>query len=315
VASLLVFRDQDYNILGGICAVTALTVFSFYRNYLIVTFRSKNSFQSLARIQLYEAVLTVATIPLLVYMLYEGLLIRAVLVEAIILFLLYRVRPFKVSAVWDKASFKELMRTGAPIFALDYIGSTARTFDRVALLRCGGFQEVGYYALAATAYGAFSTIPMSIAQYLYPRMSYSYGRDNDPAHLWRMAWKTGAIIIVIMFPIACLGWYIIPPVVQSFFPQYVNGTDAARIMVFSAVLTGAAVGVNALWSMKAWKYMAIYQILISGLYAIAPFIGIAFCAYPVTGVAYGLLGASSVTFGLAIALTYTATHGRRPILK
>jgi O-antigen/teichoic acid export membrane protein len=249
----------------------------------------------------------VLALPLL-FLKYDGMLLRFVVVAGLSLYLMHRARPMSVSPSWETDSFVLLVKTGVPIFATDYITTCAATLDKVALLKFGGVEQVGFYALAISAYSAFQVVPQSIAHYVYPRMSHHYGRTNNPRVLWGMAWKTSLIVVGSMIPIALTGCWLLPGAVRWLFPRYISGTHAAEIALFTAVAYGATQGANALASLKAWSHLFAYQFSYAALLAIAPFIGVRLFSSPLDGVAYGMLGANLVGAILALAITFSATH-------
>ena len=239
---------------------------------------------------------------------YNGMIVRAVLVAGIAVFLMHRVRPIAVSPAWHNDSLFLLLRTGVPIFAMDYILTCSATLDKVALLKYGGVEQVGLYALAMNAGSAFQALPQSIAHYVYPRMSHHYGRTHNPRILWDMAWKTTLVVIGSMIPIAIVGWVLLPMGVMFLFPKYVLGTYAAKIALVGSVANGATTGANALVSLKAWSHLVAYQLGCSLLFVACPFLGIRFSSSPLNGVAYGMLAANLMGAFLALTITYAATH-------
>jgi O-antigen/teichoic acid export membrane protein len=307
VVVFLIWKNADAKLIYAVAAVTCLIAFKFYQNYLFVTFRSKNSFFDLARVQMWQGALMILGLGFLFFG-YAGLLLRFVVVAGLSVYLMHMARPMRVSPSWSTDSFSLLIKTGLPIFATDYIANCAGTFDKVALLKVGGVEQVGFYALAMSAYAGFQVVPQSIAHYIYPRMSHHYGRTNNPRVLWGLAWKITLIVLVAMIPIAAVGFWALPVAVRILFPKYIAGTHAAQIALFSAVAFGATLGSNALLSLKAWSHLIGYQISYSALVAIAPFIGIRLFASPLDGVAYGLLGANVIGAILSIIITFAATH-------
>jgi len=306
--SLIVFRGKGFSTSLAIVAVTLMTGFTFYQNYLMVTFRSKSSFNDLARIQFLAALLMVLTIPMLYLWRYNGMLLRIILVTAGGVWLLHRVRPIRVNLIWDWDAFKNLMLTGLPIFILAYIESTAGTVDRLVLLKSGGVEQVGYYSLALYMMQSISIIPLSLTSYVYPRMSYSFGKTGDPMVLWNKAWKATLAVFGIMAPLTVAGWFAIPVAVPMLFPKYVPGIFPAQITLVGAFFYGAVITVIPLWSMKAWKYMIAYQLSGSALRVAGPYIGAKLFSSPLTGVAYGMFCVYVVNFGVGLGLTYVATH-------
>jgi O-antigen/teichoic acid export membrane protein len=305
---LLTHRARDSTLLLSIIAVTLVTAFTFYQNYLMVTFRSKNSFGNLAKTQFWTALIMVVSVPALYFWQYEGMVLRVVFITGFGVFLLHAIRPMKIELLWNWEAFRVLMKVGLPIFILSYIESTAGTFDKVILLTVGGVEQVGYYSFAMLVWGAFAVIPASLTSYLYPRMTYSFGRDRNPLLLWHAAWKWTIAVISIMLPLAITGWILIPLVVPILFPKYTAGIGAAQVLLFGALFYGAAIGVNALWSMKVWKYMVTYQLASALLRVAGPLAGVKLSASPLLGVSFGMLAAFAINFGLGLGLTYVATH-------
>ncbi len=292
----------------SIFAVTLVTLLTLYQNYLLVTFRSNHAFRALGKAQLWSAGVMLAFIPALVLWGYWGMVGKVVLSTGLLVVLLHLARPLRVPARWDGKAFWELMKVGTPIFVLAYLFAVAGTADRLILLRTGGVEQVGFYAMALYAWQALTVLPHSLATYIYPRMTYSWGKAGDPRQLWNGAWKTALVMLGIMVPMAVVGWFLLPIVGPTFFPKYREGIFAAQITLVSAVFYGAVIGVNALWSMKAWKYMVVYQLSSAGLLVAGPLAGAKLFQSPLTGVATGMLFARAVTFMIGMGATYRATH-------
>ncbi len=312
VGSLFMFRDRGEKVLFAIAAVTASIIFTFYTYYLIVTFRSSKSFADLSKVKLAEGCVGLASIVLLFYFGYNGMLLRVLLIALVVVGLMHLWRPIRVSPAWDAGSFWLLLKTGAPIFALDYLANSAATCDRLVLLKLGGVQDVGYYSMALLAREAVTIVPSALSEYIYPRMSFSYGQDGDPRRLWRMAVKSSLLVVAVMIPIAIAGWFLLPPVVTRLFPKYTEGVTAAQWLLVAAVFSGATLGKMAIWSLKAWRLMVWYQVLGAILVIAGPIIG-SFCfAQPLVGVSVGLLAGQVLWLPIAWYLIYLATH--RPVL-
>ena len=305
--AVLVWKHADFKLTYSVAAITALLIFRFYSGYLFVTYRSKSSFVALSKVQMWQTLIIFLSLPLIFFG-YGGMVLRVVVLAGFFLYLMYLTRPMPVVPSWKTQSFVMLLKTGIPIFATDYVASCAATCDKIALLRYGGVEQVGLYTLALTAFSAFQVIPISIAHYVYPRMSHHFGRTNNPRILWGMAWKTNVIMAACMLPLAIVGSFLLPTAVRFLFPKYVSGIPAAEIALFTGVAYGATLGTNALSSMKAWSHLVTYQLLYSAMMVVGPFAGIRFFSSPLTGVAYGMLGANVMAAILGLVITFAATH-------
>jgi len=302
-------NQAEWNVQLAVIAVTLLIAGMFYRQFLIYLYQSTNTFRSLSNIQFIEAAFMLLTIPLLFWFGYEGMLIRIICVLIIVVCLLHFFRPLRVKPLWDKKSFLLLVKTGLPIFLLEYLLLTAETADRLVILHFADVTTVGYYGLAAVVYSTFQAIPVSIGSYLYPRLTFSYGKNNNPKDLWSPAWKISLLIMVIMLPIAVAGYYLLPPVINTYFSEYAPGIPAAQIMLFVTAFSGGAVGAYALWSLKAWRWLITYQVSLAIFVVALPYFGAIYFESTLIGVAVGLLIARFLSMITSLTCTYFATHG------
>jgi O-antigen/teichoic acid export membrane protein len=305
---LVAFHNSEKKVLFAIAVVTVLILFTFYTNYLVVTFRSSQSFRNLTKVRLAEGLCGLATIPLFYFLGYNGMLIRVIVVAGIVVALMHLMRPIRVLPLWDWNSFLLLLKTGVPIFLLDYLASSASTCDRLVLLRLGGVTVVGYYAVALVAREATEVVPRALGEYVYPRMSHSYGEHGDLLRLWKMALKSSILAVAIMIPLAVAGWFLMPLVVSKLFPKYAQAVTAAQLLLVAAVFSGATLGRIAIWSLKSWRLMVWYQILASGLLVVGPIVGGVLWSVPLTGVSAGVLAAQVILCPITWYLIYTATH-------
>jgi O-antigen/teichoic acid export membrane protein len=308
LGSLYLFRERDVKFLLAVASVTGLTILTFYTNYLIVTYRSSKAFRSFSKIQLGQAVLTVATIPVIAYFGFGGMLTRTLILGGVVVLLMHRFRPVRISPAWDSKSFWLLLKTGAPIFIFDYFISNVSNCDRWVLAHFGGLKVVGYFALATMVREAISKVPDALGEYIYPRMSHSYGQHHDPVRLWRMAVKSSLLVVAFMIPAAAAGWFLMAPMVSRFFSQYTEAVGAAQWILVASIFSGATLGKMAIWSMKDWTIMAWYQILYGVFLIAGPVLGGCFGKSPLIGVSIGILVSQAVWVPVAGYLVYVATH-------
>jgi len=300
--------EDNSKIRYGVLAITFFISLNYYQNYLISTFRSKDSFTKLSLFQVVDAFVNLSTLVLVVYYSYYGMIIKSIVGLFIYVLLLHFSRPVKVGFIWNKLAFIKLFKVGIPIFGLVYLDSISSTIDKLWLLKFSNMTNVGLYSFAMYSLTLFTLFSASIASYIYPRMTYSYGKNNNTLVLWNYAKKISVILFLIQLPLAILGCYVIPILVTTFFPNYVLSILAMQILLFAGVFKGSVVGVNALWSMKSWKYMLQYQLLYSFLLIGLTFIGIKFFANVIEGVAYGVLLANAINLVSGMYFTYVATH-------
>lgn len=308
VSSFVFFPFHDPKIKYGVLAVTLFIMLSYYQNYLMSTFRSKNSFIRLSIIQVIDAFVNLITLIFVVYYSYYGLIIKAVFVALIYVLLLHFLRPIKVRLLWNMIAIKKLLKVGLPIFALSYIVALSSTADKLWLLKYSDLTNVGLYSFGFYAFSIFSLFSLSVASYIYPRMTYNYGKTNDRTLLWIYVKKITLLLFLIQITLASIGYFLVPVIITNYFSAYILSIRTMQILLFAGVFTGSVVGVNALWSTKNWKYMITYQVILSFLMVSLPYAGIQLFSNKLIGVTYGVLLASFLNLITGITITYMATH-------
>lgn len=305
---LLLVPFGNPKIVYGIIAIIVMIIFNYYQNYLFSTFRSKDSFLNLSKIQFIHAFVNVITLVLVIWFSYAGMVIKAVLVSFIYVALLHMYRPIKVGLLWNREAFIRLIKVGLPIFSLAYVESIAATADRLWLIRYSNFSNIGIYSFAFYALTAFAIFPSSIASYIYPKMTYNYGKTNDRLILWQSVKKITLILFGVLTPVAIVGYFLCPILIGKFFPAYQASAPVMQILLIAGVFSGSVIGVNALWSIKEWKYMIIYQLFFTLLLCLMPYLGMQVFSNRLEGISYGVLSAHFINLFSGISLTYLATH-------
>lgn len=301
---------ETHKMTYGIFGIILIIILNYYQNYLFSTFRSKDSFLQLSKLQFIHAFVNVLTLLFVVYFSYYGMVIKAVTVSLIYVLLLHIYRPIKVGLLWNKAAFFKLIKVGLPIFSLAYVESIASTADRLWIIKYATVTDVGLYSFGFYALSSFTIFPSSIASYIYPKMTYNYGKTHDKLIMWRYVKKITIVLLLVLTPLAIIGYFVSPLLINYFFPDYAASASIMQILLFAGAFSGAVIGVNALWSMKMWKYMIIYQLLFSLLLVVCPYIGIQLFDNKLEGISYGVLAAHVINLFSGLSLTYFATHSK-----
>jgi O-antigen/teichoic acid export membrane protein len=309
----VLFADiQNPKLLYGIIGMTIIIILNYYQNYLFSTFRSKSSFLNLSILQVTHAGVNLLTLVLVFYFSYYGWVLKSVIVSLVYVTFMHFLRPFKVKFLWDKASLNKLMSVGLPIFGLAYIESLASTIDRLLLLKYTDLKTLGIYSFGFYVFTSFSILPSSIASYIYPKMTYNFSKTGDRLIIWGYVRKITLLLFTILLPIAIVGYFLCPILIDYFFPAYKDSIHLMQIFLFAAVFSGSVIGVNALWSLKDWKHMIIYQVSFGGLLLLCPIIGFYISTDKVSGVALGVLAAHMINLISGLYITYRATHKKQP---
>lgn len=314
LAGILLFVFYQFNndkIKYGLLSITIFIISLFFQNYFTSTYRSNNSFISLSKIQVTNAILNLLSLVLIIYFAYYGLILKSAIVSVLYTIHLYIARPISIRFTINKNYLIKIMKTGLPIWGLAYIESLASTMDKILLLKFSDLSSVGIYSFAFYGYSLFLVLSVTIAKYISPKLSFIYGMNNDKKQLWGYFKKITLLTILIQLPLALIAFLVMPYFTYSFFPQYIESIRAMQILVCAGMFKGSIIGVNVLISIKAFKYLSFYQITYSLLLLISPFVGIQIFENPIIGVSFGILFANILNFISGYYFTYIATIKRK----
>jgi O-antigen/teichoic acid export membrane protein len=149
--------------------------------------------------------------------------------------LLLRNPPIKEegTASWQDA--RALSAVGMPMLISGLIFNWLNAADRTVIATLMTAEDLGYFALAGIAMNALKVFPTSINMLLYPRVAAAYGTKGSSRHLRRYIWIGLGLNLVVMLPIAAVGWLALPYLVNTFLPAYAPGILAAQITLVGAL--------------------------------------------------------------------------------
>ena len=242
-------------------------------NFLGATFRSSQSFDKLAKIQVFTTLLYFTLLPLIYFFQIWGYIAYQIFI-GFALFVGYQLfKPYKVKYKFEIFQFKELVKVGFPIYFWNYIASISRTVPRLILVLFGSPLLVGLYSPAASVNAAMLNLPNYTNRYLFPRMSFKYGQTGDANEVYNYVVRASKVLFIVMIIIAGILAGIIPFLFKTFFPNYVDGILAAQITLFSGVFYSINSlfhnGLNSLKNNKPFKvivgFRLFYIIVFSGI--------------------------------------------------
>lgn len=200
----------------------------FIQLYLLVIFRAGGSFHRLTSSNLIQAVSSFLLIGVVWLYGFYGLCIRAVLVSLVGLYTLWKWRPLKVKSVWDFASFKHLLKIGAPIIAVGQVYVWWAVLDSTLVLKFKGVHGLGLYAVAIIAGTVIELVPNSLNQICYPRMADEFGRTGSLRALVRIVKRPMIYLTLAYVPIALTAWFVAPTVIRLVLPKYLDSIRAVQ---------------------------------------------------------------------------------------
>jgi len=305
---IVIDGEADLTIGAMIVLVTAAAI--IYRTYLFVTYRAAKAFEQLAMIRIWETGALILTLPLVYWYQFWGLAAQFLLFSIFGALIGHLMRPIRVPLRFSWQDLVVLFRVGILIFIFGYLAGVAHTFPRLILLQGYGVELVGLFAPVYAMIVLFRVLPNSIAQFVYPQMSYRLGASNDPRVLWPMAWKTSMGIGIASIPFLILGYMLAPWAIEVLAPKYIQSIAALRWALLSGVLMGALVSINALFSLKAWSLLTLYTAVQLLAIFLFPLLMLGYFTDPLEAVAAGFVAAHALTFVVGFWCIYRATHMR-----
>jgi len=246
-----------------ILQVCTLLSFGFYvaltmkQNYLVVTYRSKNDFKKLGKIYLLIIPLYIALIFLVYYFHYYGFLLLNIIAPLILVILLQFKRPYRVKYKFSWFDFKALLKIGIPLFVINYVFGIAATFKKILILKYFSTIILGLFSPALGILGIGRLLPSVLGQFIYPQMSFYYGKNNDLNELWRTTIRSSLYTTLMTIPVVLILYFILPYLFKYAFPAYLETYHETQIVLLSIIMVVPQMAYNALNTIKAFKTMII----------------------------------------------------------
>lgn len=222
---------KNYQNTWGYITIAIMAFHYFYgTNYLQILYRTNNDFNKLARITMIDSTVTFLSVVFVWLWGFNGLCIRQVICSLLGLVLLWIWKPMSVRPEFEKRVFVDMVKIGFPIFLVGLVFAYWGTINNTIVLKLGGTQEYGFYALATMVYGVMSVFSSSIGQVLYPKMSMLYGSGAEIKDIIKLPTKYILTVLAFLIPTIILIWMLLPWAVSLLLPNYLPGIKAAQWM-------------------------------------------------------------------------------------
>lgn len=243
----------------------SLTAINIQTNLLGATFRSNSSFKKLGDIQMLVALFHLLFLPIVYYFNIWGYIIYQFLMILCLFLGYWYFRPYKIKSSFKRENFITLVKIGMPMYIWNYISQMSRTIPRIILIFFGTPYLVGIYSPAESINKGVLNLPNYINRYLFPKMSYAYGKSNEKNIIIKNTFKTSTMLFIIMFFIATILALLMPYLFEIAFPKYINATHCVQIVLYSGVFYSVnSLMHNTMNSLKIYKYfklILVYKII------------------------------------------------------
>jgi O-antigen/teichoic acid export membrane protein len=181
--------------------------------------------------------------------------------------LLHLNRPFRVLPKFNSKAFVALFKTGMPLFVTSYLVSIIDTIPKLFIIRFCNETMLGLYTPVLIIITAFSLLPNSLGAYYYPKLSYAFGKRNDPVEIWKMMKKVYLVSLLVIFPMILAGYFLLPEVI-AFFPKYKESLPFMQAALFIGPFILAKLGNLLNVVLKKINFMG-YYVALNGVFQIA----------------------------------------------
>ncbi|MFN2260498.1 MAG: hypothetical protein ABR595_00335, partial [Psychroflexus sp.] len=172
--------------------------FSLQTNLIGATFRSNQAFDKLAYLQYFMALCHLILLPLVYFYGIWGYIAYQALIVIFFYWGYWLYRPYKVKYEFIKEDFKLLIKIGLQMFVWEYLALSLRTIPRLVLVLFGSPLLVGLFAPAESFNKAVLNLPKYINMFLFPRMSYSFGKFQSIDKIKAYCFKSAKLLFVLM---------------------------------------------------------------------------------------------------------------------
>lgn len=297
---------NEFYILSFIVIIFRL-IFSSYTSYLTVTFRTSENFNSLSKIQNILSILRLLSIPLISLIGFWGLLLREFLISLIEMILFHIRRPLNIKPVFSLKAFLILLKVGFPLFIVSYLTGFIDTLPRLFLIKYGTIEQLGLFSPITIMIGMGFLLPNAISSYMYPKMSYEFGKGQNILTVWKTI-KITAIVSIGSGILLFLGTLFFVDYFVLLFPNYLNIIPYLKISSISLVFIGyKSVGLT-FAVLKSWWLMFLNVFVYFIISLISVFIIKCFTEDILEIASYTIVATYSFMFVFSISLSYYITH-------
>jgi O-antigen/teichoic acid export membrane protein len=212
----------------GLICFAFLVPIALIRTFVEVTYRTGQDFVWLSWVKMFSSIIALVTVPILYFYLWEGVLLRAIIIALFGLYLLWIKRKLITFPKWDHEATVSLVKVGLPIFIVGYLYTAVLSLDRVIIGAQLGVAALGMYTPAILILQGMAVVPMSVMQVMYPRLAELYGKTGTANSILPLLFKPLPILFLAQLPFVILGWVLVPDIIHKYMPRYVDGIDAAK---------------------------------------------------------------------------------------
>lgn len=244
-------------------------LFTSYTNFLSVTYRTKNDFNSLSLINNYLTIFRFLSVFLIINFGFWGYLFREFLSSFIEMVLMHKMRSLFVSLTFKWDDCIRLFKVGFPLFISSYFYMIAESIPKLFIIQFGSVEQLGLLSPSIMMLNFAALFGKSINSYLYPKMANEFGSNGNKNEIWKLCiagYKASFLGSVIIFPIMYISIIYFP----MFFPKYGASQTYLLISIWAVFFLGYKTG-NNIFSILSKGSLSILNAFVNLIYTVLCF--------------------------------------------
>jgi O-antigen/teichoic acid export membrane protein len=259
ICGLIVFLLYDNKLLGMTLLVMAVySVLDSFNNFQEAVLRNVGNLSGINIAKLAAAFTALILIVFPYSFGFVGYLVRIIFLVLIpcLVMLFFTRFNWKTSFSW--IVWRDLLSDGWKFWLWGYAKTVLKSIPRVYIVSFGSFSTLGLYAPVNWLLLSFSLVTGSLNAYLYPILSTQAAKGEKD--LSRNTFKINLILFLSLFPFVFLGCLLLPRIINSFLPGYIEAIVPMQVMLVASLFEVFSVSTT-LWASKGeWKKIFINQV-------------------------------------------------------
>jgi O-antigen/teichoic acid export membrane protein len=235
IICLFLYLTNIVNSVFSLMLFSAFTiaVIKIQANFIGVTYRSNQSFKQLGKIQFIMGFIQLTLLPIVYFLGISGYIIYQLLIVISMYIAYYIKQPYNVKYEFNKTYLISLIRVGLPMFIWSFLVTSSKSIPRLTLIIFGAPYLVGLFSPAESINKAVHQLPNYINLFLFPKISFKFGKTNDKKEVINKVFTTAAYLFFIMLAITSIIMMLTPLLFDKLFPKYIEATLPVQIVLFS----------------------------------------------------------------------------------
>lgn len=228
------FFIEDYALKISILAVAAIYILQIIGAFGNILTKGLNNYKTLRNASILNGALTILIIPAVYFWGYPALIWGTIIVTFVNSVYYYIKRPINYKFYWNNTLFKSLFFITFPLYLQDISSTIFDSIDRLIIANYLSFKEVGLYSLSSFLNLPLKLFIASFSVVLFTHLNENFGSQINYAVIKKHVIIPQDIMCWVVPPLIGLLVFLLPFLVRTFLPKYLEGVEAAQISIFAS---------------------------------------------------------------------------------